>query len=240
MKQTLYQILGVETDASAQAIEAAYRTRIEAMQADTSHDPNTLVALRQAKEILSEANQRAAYDASLANRAAPARVQAYEAPEATFFLQWGKWIGLGAVLISLGLWLSKKSPQPSAPSPIASPIASKPEVVASALEKATNTHIMPDTAAISPEEAPENPIWGKWSCYEAVSGRSSVYSFLTDGTLNITATDGQIAAVKYEVTGSLLKLEDAGQPRTLTIEEWSRKKMILNTGKEGRRLVCKR
>ena len=68
MKKTLYQILGVDPKASAQDIAAAYSMRLEEYKVATIRDPNKLVVLQQAKEILTDATQRAAYDVSLAGR----------------------------------------------------------------------------------------------------------------------------------------------------------------------------
>ena len=52
--------------------------------------------------------------------------------------------------------------------------------------------------------------------------------------------DGQVLTFKYEVSGKILTLTDPKQVTTLAIEELVARKMILNTGAEGRRLVCKR
>jgi hypothetical protein len=53
MKRTLYQILGVEKDATAEAIAAGYRARLAAAQAAPGGDATAVMP------------QRAAYDASL-------------------------------------------------------------------------------------------------------------------------------------------------------------------------------
>ena len=68
MKKTLYQILGVDPKASREEIEAAYNARIDELKSATLQDPNKLRVLQQSKEILSDANRRAAYDASLVVR----------------------------------------------------------------------------------------------------------------------------------------------------------------------------
>jgi len=69
MKKTLYQILGVDPNASAEDIAAAYAKRL-AMSAAESSDPNVVGLLRQANEILSDRKRRLAYDASLVASAA--------------------------------------------------------------------------------------------------------------------------------------------------------------------------
>jgi len=47
MKRTLYQILGVDSDAAAEAIGAAYRARLEALQAAPSNDMAAATLLRE-------------------------------------------------------------------------------------------------------------------------------------------------------------------------------------------------
>ena len=64
MKQTLYDILGVARDASFEDIEVAYAKRFEVLKTETSWDSNRLVMLNEAREVLSDASRRAAYDAS--------------------------------------------------------------------------------------------------------------------------------------------------------------------------------
>ena len=103
MKKTLYQILGVDPKASAEDIAAAYSKRVEEYNVATIVDPNKLVVLQQAKEILLDVNQRAAYDGSLAGRATRAPVKAVEETEPSFLQVWGKWVVVGMVLIIIGI-----------------------------------------------------------------------------------------------------------------------------------------
>lgn len=81
---------------------------------------------------------------------------------------------------------------------------------------------------------------GEWSCTDAISGRTSKYNFQQDGALSIASNDAQAVALKYELSGMVLTITGPGQVSTLAIEELAARKMILNTGAEGRRLVCTR
>jgi S1-C subfamily serine protease len=116
MKRTLYQILGVETDATAEAITAAYRAKLGALQVAPGSDAAALTLLREAYQVLSNAPQRAAYDASLA---APVpsgvarRGRAVPVDDGESGAGWMKWaIGASIVLIALGLWWWKARPAP--------------------------------------------------------------------------------------------------------------------------------
>lgn len=68
-KKTLYQILGVPTDANEIDIGLAYEKRTAEMQRAVPPDPSTEALLRQAYEVLSDPRRRAAYDASLVTAA---------------------------------------------------------------------------------------------------------------------------------------------------------------------------
>jgi S1-C subfamily serine protease len=116
MKRTLYQILGVENAATAEAIAAAYRGKLEALQAAPGSDAAALTLLREAYQVLSNAPQRAAYDASLtapvlssvARRGRAVGVDDEESGAGR--IKWA--IGGGIVLIALGLWWWKARPAP--------------------------------------------------------------------------------------------------------------------------------
>ena len=246
MKKTLYQILGVDPKASAQDIEAAYAKRLEELKVATIRDPNKLVVLQQSKAILCDPVQRAAYDMSLSIRDAPAPPAAEDEPDPSFFQQWGKWIAAGVVLIGLFvLWPKRAATPPPAKQIASKPIEPAPQPGQPAEEPAA-VPADPKNAALpaAPEQPPPdllaNPLLGEWSCTDAISGRTSKYNFQQDGVLSIAASDGQALALKYEVSGKVLTLTDPKQVSTLAIEELVARKMILNTGAEGRRLVCKR
>jgi hypothetical protein len=100
VKQTLYEILGVELDACAQDIEDAYRQRLSEWTAASMRKPDKLVALTRAKEILLDPGKRAAYDASLGM--VTRKVAAH--PQSAFLNKWGGWIVLAVAVVGLGLW----------------------------------------------------------------------------------------------------------------------------------------
>jgi len=136
IKKTLYQILGVEPTASAEEIAAAYAERLAEVRAAAANDPNALVLLRQANEILSDSNQRSAYDASIIARSVPTPIAVDWAPEPTFLQAWGKWVVLAIAVIGIGAWWAtrSKSPplqKPAPPQIVVLQIPGKPEPVQS-------------------------------------------------------------------------------------------------------------
>lgn len=249
MKKTLYQILGIDPKASAQEIEAAYATRLEELKVATIQDPNRLVVLQQSKAILSDPAQRAAYDVSVSEREVRALSPADEEPEPSFLQQWGKWIAAGVVLVGLFILWPKHVATPPPQKPPAEQIASRTIAPASqpvqpasepaAVPADPKNTALPAAPVQPPADSPANAVLGEWSCTDAISGRTSKYNFQQDGVLSIASSDGQVLALKYEVSGKVLTLTDPKQVTTLAIEELVARKMILNTGAEGRRLVCK-
>lgn len=249
MKKTLYQILGVDPKASAQDVAAAYSKRLEEVSGATIRDPNKLVVLQQAKEILSDASQRAAYDASLTGRSARAPVEAVDELEPASLQVWGKWIVVGVVLIAVGVWWAKRDASPPA-------LNTPPPKVASRTIEPTSQPVQPADQPANPgdakeaappaaevepqDDSPTSPILGQWPCHDSISGRTSQYNFQPDGTLNIATTDGKVLTLNYGVSGKVLKLTGPNQASTFMIEELTARKMILHTGVEGRREVCER
>jgi len=249
MKKTLYQILGVDPKATAQDIAAAYSKRLEEYNVATIVDPNKLVVLQQAKEILLDVNQRAAYDGSLAGRATRAPVEAVYEPEPAFLQVWGKWIVVGVVLIAVGVWLAKRGAPPPAQYIPAPPVASTTiEPTAQPVQPDDQpaspgevTEAAPPVAVVEPQgDSPASPILGQWPCRDSISGRSSQYNFQPDGTVNVAAADGKVVTLNYEVSGNVLKLSGPNQASTFLIEELHAGKMVLHTEGEGRREVCER
>ncbi|MFZ6874427.1 trypsin-like peptidase domain-containing protein [Undibacterium sp. Di27W] len=113
MKQTLYDILSVQADATAEQIHVAYQDAMVRLESVELHDPNKKVLVREAYELLSNPQKRASYDAHLARResvqaqttsdqtkrpAAPAK------PRNVF----GPVILLALLLAAAGLWWSMK------------------------------------------------------------------------------------------------------------------------------------
>ncbi len=241
MKKTLYEILGVEPKASKQDIEAAYIARIDELKYATLQDPNKLRVLQQSKEILSDPSQRATYDASISKPATSATYAPVAAPdpEPSFLQQWGKWLAAVVVVIVLfALWPKRAATPP----PPATQTAAKPAPVPQAVKPATPTNVPAPTVSAEPPpaEVSVSPLAGEWACADAISGRTAKYNFQQDAILKIAFSDGQIAESRYELAGKTLTLTDTAKVSTLTVEEMTTRKMILNTGAEGRRLVCKR
>jgi S1-C subfamily serine protease len=71
MKRTLYEVLGVGPEASAEEIAAAYRKRLTELEATPSQDQSAMALARDAHDILSDTYLRTNYDASLVRPAAP-------------------------------------------------------------------------------------------------------------------------------------------------------------------------
>lgn len=256
MKQTLYQILGVDPKATPEEIEAAFKKRLEELAVATIHDPNRLVALQQSREILSDPNRRAAYDGSIAARSAPAaRVAVAQAPEPGSSLPWGKAVALAIVLAAVIWWMQRSDeppprqsaspqqpaqtrapaaqdePEPAAPSDAAPAPPAEPVAV-------TDGATVPEAAPTA--QAPPNPLAGRWQCVDAITGRSSSYEFRPDGELLITSSGAPPLTSRYEIDGKTLKIGNAAQSSTLAIEELGGKKAIFNAGAGGKRVVCTR
>src|SRR5690242_17090573 len=64
MKRTLYEVLGVGPEASAEEIAAAYRKRLAQLTATPSQDQSAMALTRDAHDILSDTYLRTNYDAS--------------------------------------------------------------------------------------------------------------------------------------------------------------------------------
>ena len=238
MKKTLYEILGVDSKATAQEINAAYIARIDELKTATMQDPNKLRVLQQSKELLSDPVQRTAYDASLAKPQAPESVVSQEEPEPSFVHKWGKWVAAAVVLVGLFVLWPKRAAVPPPPPP-AKRAAAEPAPAPQLTPPVQSMNAAPAVSAEPPTlEVPANPIAGEWSCTDAISGRTSRYNFHQDAILKFAAGDGQITEWKYELAGKTLTLTDSAKVVTWTVEEMTTRKVILNTGTEGRRLVC--
>ncbi len=114
MKQTLYDILEVSRDASFEDIEVAYAKRFEKLKGETSWDSNRLVMLNEAREVLSDAARRSAYDASLeASAQQPeARILSEEIDDAP--RSSGKWIVAVVIVLALVIWFAMRDTPPPA------------------------------------------------------------------------------------------------------------------------------
>jgi serine protease Do len=142
MKRTLYEVLGVDREASAEEIAAAYGKRLEELKAAPSHDNSALALARDARDILSDTYQRTAYDASLVRPAAPTSPPEQDEPAVTsaVWLRRRKWPVAAAVLLLICIaWLAThrtssrihKAPEKTAAEePAAAPAPSQEETPA--------------------------------------------------------------------------------------------------------------
>lgn len=129
MKRTLYEVLGVDREASAEEIAAAYRKRIEELKAAPSQDNSALALARDARDILSDTYLRTNYDASLVRPAAAATPPKEEAtPEqpAESWLRQYRWpVAAAAVLLICIAWFALHRPSPRIPKAPATPVAAE-------------------------------------------------------------------------------------------------------------------
>ena len=111
MKQTLYDFLGVAPDASFEDIEVAYAKRFEVLRTETSWDSNRLVMLSEAREVLTDPDRRAAYDASLA---APAQTTERNQPDdiEDERQSTGKWFIAVVLLVLIVIWWAMRDDAP--------------------------------------------------------------------------------------------------------------------------------
>ncbi|MEO8004288.1 MAG: hypothetical protein ABI771_05245 [Betaproteobacteria bacterium] len=250
MKKTLYEILGVAPTASKEEIEAAYIARVDELKFATLQDPNKLRVLQQSREVLADVNRRATYDASLlqpegAQRAIPRTISrtAESMDEPSFLQNKALWIAVAAVAVVAVAWWALRGPAPM-------PLAAKPATVKKPMPVAQADAAPRPVVAQSPVAAPPapvqsaadlaaEPVMGNWDCADAISGRTSKYAFREGGALAVTSPEG-VAEYKYEFAGRTLTIEESGKMTTLNAEELGARKMILNTGSAGRRIVCKR
>jgi hypothetical protein len=131
-KKTLYQILGVSRDASLVDIGLAHEMRVAELEQRVPPDPSGLALVKQAHEVLSNPNRRAAYDAQLltASEKAAAEQQGttdFEigeepAPPKSKALVAG--IAFAALAIVAALYLAFRPAPPPPPEPVA--VAAKP------------------------------------------------------------------------------------------------------------------
>jgi hypothetical protein len=120
-KKTLYEILGIPPDANDLDIGLAFQRRSLELQRGGNADPSELALITQARDLLSNAKRRAAYDATLvtASEKAAAAGQA-QAPDLVVEADPGEEegskklipiVGVG-VAIALGIFLWAKSGHP--------------------------------------------------------------------------------------------------------------------------------
>ena len=247
MKKTLYQILGVDSRATRDEIEAAYSQRIDELKFATLQDPNKLRVLQQSKEILTDPNQRATYDASLArgSKAAPGpKPHAEESPAPPRPWQWIAATVVILIVAGIGWGRHGSAPPlpPSAQVPLRGADAPSSPAQAPTVEAAPPKEVpsaTPPVGAPAAQTSP-SPLAGEWSCEDALTGHSSKYNFQQNGGLSMATSNGQLLDFKYELEGGALKVTDATASRVFALEELTARKMILNLGGPGQRVVCRR
>ncbi len=115
MKRTLYEVLGVDSQASAEEVAAAYRKRVEELKAAPSQDNSALALARDAHDILSDTYLRTNYDASLVRPATPATAPGEEdrREEAATTGRRRRWaLAAAAVLLICIAWFALHRPSP--------------------------------------------------------------------------------------------------------------------------------
>lgn len=127
MKRTLYTILGVDSTASSQEIGAAYQTRLDDLVATPTPDPNDVLLVREAYQVLSNVRSRSTYDASLENAASRgAKRRESEDPRSGWF----KWVSLGVVLLVIaGIGWKTRSPGRPPSQPLVAVALDPPELI---------------------------------------------------------------------------------------------------------------
>jgi len=153
--RTLYDILGLTRDASAEAITSAYRARL--VEIGGTHDAT--VAIREAYQVLSNPERRKKYDAKLA-RATPAAAKPAPSEPAPRrgSRKLNAFIGMSVLALLAGVIGWKLKPAPPPPAIVAATVAPRipePETPAAEEEEAT-----PEEAASTPpaEVRPPPPV----------------------------------------------------------------------------------
>src|SRR5689334_19188792 len=141
MKKTFYEFLGIDPDASAEAVEAAYRQRLDELNRRPVQDAGARLAVREAYFSLSHPNRRAAYDALLkqpVGRVAADRNESARA--ASTWTAFCRWIVAAAVLLGAGAWWGRHHTAPlpgakvAAVRPVEPPVAQVPAAPAPPVE----------------------------------------------------------------------------------------------------------
>jgi hypothetical protein len=75
------------------------------------------------------------------------------------------------------------------------------------------------SAEWSQDSSPPTLILGQWLCRDWISGRTSQYSFASDGGVGIAMSNGGVATLRYKVSGKTLQISDAKNGMTVMIQE---------------------
>ncbi len=124
MRKTLYELLGVVPEASAEEIAAAYEKAKAALEQNKLPDPNQAIILREAFQVLSNKQKRNTYDGSLAAKEAAAATLSADLASSGR----AKWIIGAALGLALLCWFAaKRTAHNEKPAPVAE---AKPQPVA--------------------------------------------------------------------------------------------------------------
>ncbi len=228
VKKTLYDILGVEPDATLLEIQVAHQGLAGAEEG--ALDQAEQMALKEAYRTLSDARRRAAYDQSLRQRELPPVIEVADDDEAPGL---GKkpLLVLAVVLLIGAAWWFMKSPGKPASLPAV------PEVPSPAPATSTTPQAMAAPAAAA-EPARDTLLFGAWRCQGPLTGGGFDLSFSPDGNYSGQAS-GQALRGGYTVNGSALTFLGADQSNGFIIEELTQQRLVIHRG-EGKRLTCSR
>ncbi|HEX3142217.1 MAG TPA: hypothetical protein VHQ87_19315 [Rhizobacter sp.] len=223
-KKTLYQILGVEHDATLVEIQVAHQELLDAEEG--ALDQADQVAIKEAYRTLSDARRRAAYDQSLRGRELAPATQIEDEDQDSGL---GKklLIALAVALLVGAVWFMKRPDKP----------ASRPAVPSATLGASAPSQATAGPVA-APPPPPETLLFGTWRCQGPLTGNGLEMRFASDGTYS-GQTSGQALAGDYKLTGATLTFRDAEQSNSFTVEELAQQRLVIRRG-EGKRLTCSR
>jgi serine protease Do len=81
-------------------------------------------------------------------------------------------------------------------------------------------------------------ILGPWTCRDWVSGRTSRYTFESDGTVSIAMSDGRVGTLTYRLSGKTLQFSGAAQTMAAQVAELTRARMVLHGREQS--IACER